>query len=121
MSMEVPGGTLALAAWAMKPSEKHKSSVIDLIFLIEVTPRETPPECTSARACVLPVRAVPKVKGGVLPASLVWVVYWIFTAKMITADWLGVSVPTVAVMVPAVPFAGATIDPTVVLAGGIFR
>jgi len=33
-------------------------------------------------------------------------VYWIFTAKMITADWLGVSVPTVAVMVPAVPFVG---------------
>ena len=47
--------------------------------------------------------------------------YWIFTAKMMTADWLGVRVPTVALMVPAVPFAGATMDPTVVLAGGTFR
>src|SRR5260370_25640591 len=36
--------------------------------------------------------------------------YWIFTAKMMTAYWLGVSVPTVALIVPAVPFAVATID-----------
>src|SRR5262249_40085810 len=45
--------------------------------------------------------------------------YWIFTAKMITADCPGVRVPTVALMVPAVPFAGAVIVPTVVLAAGL--
>jgi len=46
--------------------------------------------------------------------------YWIFTAKMITADWVGVRVPTVAVIVPAVPLAGAVTVPTVVLAAGLF-
>src|SRR5260221_5151752 len=45
--------------------------------------------------------------------------YWIFTAKMMTADWLGVRVPTVALMVSAVPLAGAVIVPIVVLAGGL--
>src|SRR5215813_11612620 len=45
--------------------------------------------------------------------------YWIFTAKMITADCPGVRVPTVALTVPAVPFAGAVIVPTVVLAAGL--
>src|SRR5436853_450550 len=37
---------------------------------------------------------------------------------MMTADWVGVRVPTVALTVPAVPFAGADMVPTVVLAGG---
>lgn len=45
--------------------------------------------------------------------------YWIFTAKTTTADCPGVRVPTVALMVPAVPFAGAVTVPTVVLAAGL--
>jgi hypothetical protein len=35
----------------------------------------------------------------------------------IVADWPGASVPTVAVIMPATPLAGVTIDPCVVDAG----
>src|SRR5262249_16796868 len=59
--------------------------------------------------------------GGPQRASRGSACYWIFTAKMITADCPGVRVPTVALMVPAVPFAGAEMVPTVVLAGGMLR
>src|SRR5258708_34157906 len=45
--------------------------------------------------------------------------YWIFTAKMMTADGLVARLPTVAMMVPGVPCAVASSAPTADLHGGV--
>src|SRR5215470_9579733 len=109
--MEVPGGTLAPAA-AASNSGSHRHTRIEKSFLTcnsrAIHFNSRPAYAPSGRESDAGNEFGQPLSG-----------YWIFTAKMITADCPGVRVPTVALMVPAVPFAGAVIVPTVVLAAGL--
>ena len=120
--MEVPAGTLPPAVAAASRSSSHPNPrTVVRIFTSQRSPSLKPSEISRAPGARGGQRQTREISCGRRVQDLPQfpLAYWIFTAKMTTVDCPGVRVPTVALMVPAVPFAGALIVPTVVLAGGM--